>query len=293
MVTDVKMPDFLYIGAPKCASTWIFQTLKAHPQIYVPPAKDIFFFDRQYHRGIEWYQSFFASVGAEHCCSGELSTSYLYSESAAGRIRETLPCAKLMACVRNPIARAWSAYLFKKRNGMTAFDFQATLADDPKIMEWGLYSKYLAHYRELFGEERFRVFVYDDLQQNPVQFRQSLYFFLGVNPAFENPITQRKVLPASRPRSAAVAALAKRGARLARSLGLANLVGRLKSSSVLSSALYVPLEERLQERMSQEQWDRLATYYAEDIARVSALLGRDMGHWLKRPAADEVGSATR
>jgi hypothetical protein len=286
----MKLPDFLYIGAPKCASTWIFRTLQAHPQIFVPPAKEIFFFNRQYYRGLEWYSSFFAEAGEKYDCVGELSTSYLYSDEAARRIQTVMPSVKLMACVRNPIARAWSAYLFKKRNGMTP-DFKTALATDEKITRWGLYSTHLARYQEMFGHDRFKVFVYDDLKQDPEQFRQSLYRFLNVDLDVKCPVAARKVLPASQPRLFAAAALAKRGARLARRLGLQNLLGRMKSSRVVLGMLYKPFDEGSQEKMPPEVWDRLAAYYAEDIARVSNLLGRDLQYWLNRPASTESGSA--
>jgi hypothetical protein len=39
------LPDFLVIGAQKAGTTWLHQNLKAHPQIWLPPEKEIHFFD--------------------------------------------------------------------------------------------------------------------------------------------------------------------------------------------------------------------------------------------------------
>jgi len=283
MASPGQIPNFIYIGAAKCASTWIFRSLQAHPQVYVPPAKDIFFFDREYQRGIGWYQSFFEPAKAHHIRVGELSHFYLYSQEAAQRIRENLPWVKLLACVRNPIRRAWSAYLFKKRNGLVSCDLETALADDPRMIEHGLYSSYVSYYTELFGDAQFKVLVYDDLEADPVEFGRCLYELLGVDPEFQNPFANQKVLPASEPRSAPVAALTRRAARLVRRLGLANLVGRIKSSNVVTGMLYVPLENGRQERISSEQWERLAEPFTDDINRLSQLLGRDLTHWLQRP----------
>jgi len=288
----VNMPDFLYLGAAKSASTWMFRSLKAHPQVFVPPAKEIFYFDRQYHRGLKWYQSFFAAEGAANRRIGDISTSYFYSDAAAERIRATLPGAKLFACVRNPILRAWSSYLFKRRNAKTSADFATALADDPAMCRLGLYSEHIVRYRNLFPAERLKVFVYDDLKQDPVQFGRELYSFLDVDPTFVNPFAHQRVLAASRPRSTAAAALAKRAARWARKLGFANFVGRVKSSRVVTGALFVPLEEASRERIPREAWDRLADYFAEDVDRVSKLLGRDLSHWLTPPLADASGPAS-
>ena len=219
MVGCSEVPNFLYVGAAKCASTWIFRSLQAHPQVYVPPAKDIFFFDREYHRGLEWYRSLFADAGPRHIRIGELSHFYLYSNEVARRIHETLPSAKLIACLRNPIRRAWSAYLFKKRNGLTSADFETALANDPEMMTRGLYAEHIANYQGLFANDRFKIFLYDDLEAAPVEFGRSLYSFLDVDPEFDNPFAQRRVLSASRPRSAIVAAFTRRAARLRVSSG--------------------------------------------------------------------------
>ncbi len=40
-----KYPDFLVIGAQKAGTTWLYRNLKIHPQIWLPPEKEIHFFD--------------------------------------------------------------------------------------------------------------------------------------------------------------------------------------------------------------------------------------------------------
>ncbi|MEO7391864.1 MAG: sulfotransferase domain-containing protein [Ramlibacter sp.] len=39
------MPDFLIIGAQKAGTTWLFQNLRVHPEIWFPPEKEIHYFD--------------------------------------------------------------------------------------------------------------------------------------------------------------------------------------------------------------------------------------------------------
>jgi len=283
MSVSSNLPNFLYIGAAKCASTWIFRSLRAHPEIYVPPAKDLFFFDREFHRGMGWYKSFFAGAEPRHKRVGELSHFYLYSPEAALRIRDALPDVRLLACVRNPIRRAWSAYLFKKRNGLTSAPFDEALAEDPQMLQRGLYAPSIARYRELFGLERFRVCVYDDLERDAVGFGRELYAFLEVDPHFENPFGKSRVLPASRPRSSMAAAATRKTARWIRRLGFANFIGHLKASRLVSRILYVPLAEQARERLPPDDWNRLADFYAADVEYLSQSLGRDLSHWLKLP----------
>ena len=39
-------PDFLGIGAQKAGTTWLYHNLRAHPEIWMPPRKEIHYFDQ-------------------------------------------------------------------------------------------------------------------------------------------------------------------------------------------------------------------------------------------------------
>ncbi len=40
-----RQPDFLCIGAQRAATTWLYHNLKAHPQVWMPPYKELHYFD--------------------------------------------------------------------------------------------------------------------------------------------------------------------------------------------------------------------------------------------------------
>jgi hypothetical protein len=42
-------PDFLGIGAQKAGTTWLSRNLQLHPQIWIPPVKEIHYFDELFH----------------------------------------------------------------------------------------------------------------------------------------------------------------------------------------------------------------------------------------------------
>ncbi len=46
---QIKRPFFIGIGAQKAGTTWLYQKLHRHPQIWVPPEKELHFFDRSPH----------------------------------------------------------------------------------------------------------------------------------------------------------------------------------------------------------------------------------------------------
>src|SRR5574341_2276958 len=103
----IKLPNFFTITPPKCASTWLYLCLRAHPDIYVPPGKETHFFSWKYDGGFEGYKQHFGSWKDQKAI-GEVSTSYLYHPEAASRIYNRLGKIRLITCLRNPIQRAYS-----------------------------------------------------------------------------------------------------------------------------------------------------------------------------------------
>lgn len=43
-----NLPHFLGIGAQKCATSWLWVNLRHHPEIWMPPVKELHFFDHLY-----------------------------------------------------------------------------------------------------------------------------------------------------------------------------------------------------------------------------------------------------
>lgn len=43
----MRFPEFLGIGVPKAASTWLYHHLRMHPDIWMPPVKELHFFDSE------------------------------------------------------------------------------------------------------------------------------------------------------------------------------------------------------------------------------------------------------
>jgi hypothetical protein len=277
----MRLPNFLFIGAAKCGSTWFYQALRAHPQVYVPVAKDIYFFDQHYDRGLDWYAGFFAQATESQTAVGEVSHDYLFSAEAAHRIQRDLPGVRLIMSLRDPIDRALSVYQFRKRNRTASGTFRETAESAPNMVARGRYLEPVRLYLEVFPRERVRVFLFDELKADPERLARQLYEFLGVDASFQYDAAGKKVLPASRARSPAVAYVAKRAARLLRRHGQANLVGRLKGSR-LASWLYRPLGEGEKATLTPQERAWLREVYREDVGGLQRLIERDLSHWLRQ-----------
>src|SRR5262245_5376239 len=137
----MTLPNFLVIGAAKCGTDALCRFLGQHPQIFMCPNREPNFFvaegqaevpycgpgDRDAFESndmwvarLDRYEALFADATAETAI-GEGTAWYLYFESAAKRIRQLVGDARLVAVLRNPIDRAYSAYTMLLGDGREAF----------------------------------------------------------------------------------------------------------------------------------------------------------------------------
>src|SRR5699024_6986823 len=118
------LPNFLVIGPGKSGTTWIYHALKDHPEICLSSAKETLFFETQFDRGIDWYTNFFSHCNGETNAVGEVSNTYIFCEGAPRRIKTINSEMKLITCLRNPVERTFSHYLFLIRGGQITGSFR-------------------------------------------------------------------------------------------------------------------------------------------------------------------------
>ncbi len=271
-----RLPDFLYLGPAKAGSTWIYGVLAQHPQIFMAPGKGLYFFTAHHARGLDWYREQFR--GAEDALAvGEVSHTYLASAEACERIAAANPKMKLVVSLREPVERAFSDYLDGVKNGQIEGSFEDALEAHPELLDGSRYARQLAVYLERFEREQLHVGVFDDLGRDPDGFAAALFAFLGVAPHPLAPAQRKAMMPAGRPRSRALAALAKRASWAARALGLRALRGRAKTSRLLRSALYRPFQAGEKPRIAESTQQRLRREFRDEVLALDALLGSDFG----------------
>ncbi len=278
-MTNQLQPTFLFVGSGKTGSTWIFKALSAHPEVFVPPAKELYFFNHHYDRGHDWYLRFFTPAGRHYKARGELTPGYLYSSLAAKRIARDLPEAKLFACLRNPVDRTLSAYQFKRRNGLARQGLLAAIEQYPEILQRSRYAGPVQRYQNLFGD-RFKVFLHDDLKADPAAFARDIYQFIGVDADFHYANAHERVLSATQPRSVWLARTVYYLSRLAHRMGWIGLIGKVRNSA-LPKGLYRTLPASEKPVLSAAEKEYLIDYFKEDIQNLQSLLNRDLQSWLK------------
>ncbi len=182
-----RLPDFVLAGFPKAGTTSLAAHLAAHPGIWIPPQKELEFFDAQYQRGLAWYHAQLAPAPQE-AVVGEASPAYLVRDEAVERMVATLPDAKILAIVRNPVDRAWSHYRFREawQRQPTSFEaaVHAEMAGDSAsvgLLAWGRYVEHLERLCRLVDRSRVCVVVLDDLVSDPTELLGRVFRFLEVD----------------------------------------------------------------------------------------------------------------
>jgi len=131
-------PAFLMIGAQRCGTTSLQQYLDAHPLVSSARfTKGTHFFDRDYPRGVDWYRSHFPTSTAQNLrriqrhglpmLTGESCSYYIFHPLALERIAETLPRARIIVMLRDPVSRAYSQYNHEVARGFETLSFEEAL----------------------------------------------------------------------------------------------------------------------------------------------------------------------
>lgn len=190
------LPNYLVVGAARCGTSWIARNLMVHPDVYMPPEKELHFFDREYRRGIQWYESRFQ--GRAEAAVGEATPAYFYFPQIPDLIRRHMPRARLIVSLRDPVDRAYSHYWnlrAKARWGDENYwmPFEEKLRRTPRLIQEGLYATNLRRYLGRFPREQVLVLLYDDLRRDPRAFLKAVYDHLGVEPVYREGLVTQQV----------------------------------------------------------------------------------------------------
>ena len=122
-----RLPEFLGIGVQKGGTTTLQRLLEQHPQVHLPPSKELHYFSLHYGKGEAWYRQQFADAKADQHC-GEITPYYLFHPEAPQRIKALLPDVTLLVLLRDPVERALSQVFHSKRLGLEPLPLQQALA---------------------------------------------------------------------------------------------------------------------------------------------------------------------
>lgn len=269
-------PNFLFIGPDKSGSTWLFEALKQHRQVFLPDVKELFFFDRFYEKGWPWYRKHFKNASEQHRVIGEICHDYLASPLSCARIAHDLPSTKLMVCLREPCQRAFSAYLYLVKVGYITSDFETALRTADDLIDRGRYAMHLTCYLQHFKREQIFAAIFDDLAENPQKFFDSLCDFLDIEHVLLPNQLKERILPAAKSRLPRLTKFARETSWRIRRVGFPGVVGMIKESSLLNRVLYSPYAPNEKPQISPRAREYLHEVFSPEVQQLDALLGTNL-----------------
>lgn len=205
-------PSFMVIGASRCGTTSLFAALTAHPQVFRPTVnKGVNYFDLNYFRGPDWYRGHFpisqlARRRASGAVSFEASGYYMFHPFALERLATDMPSTKLVAMLRDPVERAYSAFKHETARGFEWESFERALdIEDERLIgevermatdqtyesfahrhqtyvHRGQYAEQLQRARNLFPAKQIHVIESEDFFREPAREYRRLLDFLELDP---------------------------------------------------------------------------------------------------------------
>jgi Sulfotransferase family len=246
-------PTFIIGGAPRAGTNFLCHALDRHPDVYVAkpymPEPKVFMGAEQPWAGYaRRYAALFAAAGARPAL-GEKTSYYLENEAACALIRRHLPDVRMLFVVREPVARAYSNYLWTKKNGLESLAFEEAVRQEGRrpsplpperdyarpydYLPRGRYDVFAERWLAALGPGRVLFALYEDLVTKPEPVLARIQAFVGVRPA---------------------------------ALGAEDL-GVINSAREMGPPLDATTEQALRERM------------APAVRRFAALTGLDVGVW--------------
>ncbi len=230
-MSQQRVPDFFIVGHPKCGTTALYEMLRRHPQIFMPDLKETRFFASELHPGspksqllpetIDEYLALFEGAGAQQRI-GEASPSYLRSRTAAARIAELQPDARIIAILREPADFLRSLHMELLRDhvepepdlGRAIALEQVRSTEQARRESPGLvyadyvhYVEQVRRYRDAFGADQVLVLIYEDFRNDNESTVRQVLQFLGVDA--ESPVKTTEANPTVRVRSLRMYELAR------------------------------------------------------------------------------------
>lgn len=279
-LSNKALPTFLCIGAMKSATTWLYEILKKHPEIYLNPLiKEINFFNRHYNRGIKWYERFFLTKekSIQYKAIGEISPMYFIDEYAPIRIQETLSDPNFIVVLRNPVDRAFSHYIYRKSKRNDCYSLEQVMCEDTNIFNHGLYAFHLKNWLKVFPKNKFLILIFEEFTKNPLIVLLKISKFLAVDFNKFNKVDLTKKINYTRvPIFHELYKFLIRIMRPFSSKGLYNVIGRF---SKLKKIIFLFGEKQEKEMFNSSIRTKYFFKYKDDIEELEKLFNIDLNIW--------------
>lgn len=207
------LPDGVIIGAQKAGSSALYWHLLKHPEIagvvtrpgpWAVHAKEVHFFDYEenFLKGERWYRAQFPRKGSNKFVI-EATPDYIYGTAVQARMHQTLPHARLVLSLRDPVERAYSHYRHLAKRGRVTAPFEQVLKDAmtskddqrgaESMIARGRYAEQIEELFTRYPREQVHVVDFREIERNPAAVTSGITRHFGLSDIDLGPIAPRNI----------------------------------------------------------------------------------------------------
>ncbi len=277
-------PRLIIIGAQKSGTTSLAEALARHPDIGLGQEKEPDFYTRNWDSGIEWYEALYADSTEAWKIDASISYSAGFTNPSskqkypvAERIHATVPDAKIIYILRDPVSRAYSSYWHAVRLGLEEKDLEEACDDASPYIRQSKYANQLEPYLKVFARGSILILDFAEFKRNELSVLRQVAAFIGVSET-EFASEQANIVRNAGFTHNKIAAL---GVKLLgshqRFRAVVRFIGRLIPSFARSRARRLISREipSLSDELK-SKWVELFEPHTQELERIT---GSDFSHW--------------
>jgi len=208
------LPHVVIGGAPRSGTTFLCEVLVKHPGVYIrrpfiPEPKVCLTPHPAGNHGLrERYSVVFKDAPAS-AIRIEKTANYFENDAARERLLRLLPDTKFIFILRDPVARAYSNWLWSTANGLETLCFTEALAQEGRrpspfpperdyvrpfdYLKRSNYGILAEAWIQCLGRDRIAFFIFEKALADPASFVEQLQRFVGVEPKSWDTLKTEKI----------------------------------------------------------------------------------------------------
>ena len=182
-------PNLIIAGVQKGGTTWLHRVLEVHENVFMTKVKELNYFNRpprvrSSDSWKEYLEHFSDGAQAIYKYRGESTPHYLWvkdracqyspyrsEHNTAREINRRLGAVvQIVVILRHPVERAVSAAHHHSHGRLSGAESVWDAKPELGIIDLGFYKRHLSVWLDIFGNERLHIFLYEDLERDPLAF---------------------------------------------------------------------------------------------------------------------------
>ncbi len=273
-------PFALFIGPQRAGTTWVDRYLRSRGDVCLPEdVKEIFYFDRNFDRGVEFYTSHFQPQDKHQLIMEITATSFDHPDAPERVLDVCGTDIKLICPLRHPVIRSYSLYLHYLRYGIVQGSLQEAVKQEPQILSSSFYAQHIGRWFDIFGKDNITFLFQEELENNQHDFVKKLCAGLNIDfvpPAEE---VQGRYNITTFSKFGWIAATSQKCADILRYYKLYAIINFAKSIGLKRIIFGKERPDARKNNMPTEDYQWLMQELGSEIEKLETILGYRINRW--------------